>query len=339
MSFAQRTIRKKIPFYVFWELTRRCNLHCKHCYIVREPRVELSLSEIRVILRQLKKMQTLILNFSGGEVLTRKDFLMILYYAKKAGFAFKFFTNGTLLNRSIVKEIARLKPLRIEITVFSTRASIHDAITGVPGALQRTLRALELLKRYGIAVRIKTPLMRDNVSGYKRVIQLAQHMGMAYQLDPTLIPRLDGNREPLRSRINKRQLSAVLSDPKVSLAEDFIDETMQLAPSRLPCSCGHNSCAFTAYGDVYPCIILPVLAGNLRQHSFPWIWKHSRFLKKWRSYTLKDLPECSVCPLLRWCKRCPGLAYLEEGDYLSKSQRACLVADVLSALRPSGTLA
>src|SRR5512136_2526220 len=75
-----------IPFQATLELTHRCNLSCKHCYIGKSVEDELSLAELRGILDQLAGEGCMYLLLTGGEPLIRKDFFDICYYAKERGF-------------------------------------------------------------------------------------------------------------------------------------------------------------------------------------------------------------------------------------------------------------
>lgn len=319
--------KKNIPLYVFFELTRHCNLNCGHCYVVKEKRRELSTGEIKRIIDRLKDANSMILNFSGGEIFTRNDTLTVMAHARAKGFAIKFFTNGTLIDRKIASKVAGLKPLRAEVTIFSMDPKVHDSITGVRGALKRSLNAVELLRARGVPLRIKSVLMQQNASGYRQIIKLAEDVGAKYQFNPVIIPRTNTSNSPLRFTIENDALEKLLRDPKLNDNESRHDDYGAKDKDRLPCSAGHNSCAISSYGDVLPCIILPINLGNLRRKSFNDIWHNSRALRKLRSIRLGDLKDCFKCDKLSLCKRCPGSAYL-EGDILGRSARACEIANL-----------
>lgn len=332
MSLSQLTIKKKIPIYTFFELTRRCNLKCSHCYVTIEKRKELSTDEIKGIIDQLKEENCLILNFSGGEIFTRKDFFEIAWYAKKKKFAIKIFTNGTLIDKSRAEKISDLKPIRVEITVFSVKSKIHDNITGMPGSLKKSLEALSLLSKKNVPLRIKSTLMKQNASGYKQIIELAESLGAKYQFDLNIIPRIDGLKSTLKLRVNKKGLINVLGDPKIRINEKSIFNIPPRGKNHIPCNAGHNSCAITAYGDVLPCIVLPIKLGSLRKREFFDIWHNSYELRAIRSMKWEDLKGCRICSLQNYCHRCPGLAYLEDGDISAPSKTACEVTEIQSQL-------
>ena len=91
----------------------------------------------------------------------------------------------------------------------------------------------------------------------------------------------------------------------------------------VPCSAGHNICFISPEGDITPCVQLPISCGNLRAHNFDWIWYHSPEMLRIRQMRVKDIYGCQGCQYLPWCARCPGLAYLEDGDLLGPSSAAC----------------
>jgi radical SAM protein with 4Fe4S-binding SPASM domain len=100
----------------------------------------------------------------------------------------------------------------------------------------------------------------------------------------------------------------------------------------IPCSAGHNSCYISPYGDVSPCVQMPVAAGNLRKQRFEEIWYGSREMKRVRAVRESELPLCSTCSIRSYCERCPGLAETEGGDLLGAYERACELAEANARL-------
>lgn len=263
--------------------------------------------------------------------MTRKDFFSVAEYARKLNFGVKIFTNGTLIDDFMAGKLAELKPLRVEISIYGMDSKIHDKITGVKGSLEKSLNALRLLRAHKIPLRIKTPLMKSNFSGYREIVRLAKRLGAKYQFDPNIIPKLDGEKSVLRFRIGRRELLKLFQDPDVNANEDPVSGNSEKI-SDLPCSAGHNSCAINAYGDVQACAILPIKLGNLREDRFSHIWRNSPGLNYLRSIRLSDLKACSKCSLLSYCNRCPGLAYLEDGNILERAYRACVLSKIKSEI-------
>lgn len=127
-----KCVENCIPFNVQFELTYRCNLSCRHCYVVQDKQKELTFKEITSILDQLVEMGTFYLCFTGGEIFTRKDIPDILWYAKEKGFFLILLTNGTLITDKEIDELKELGPLGIEISLLGARDKTHDFITNTP---------------------------------------------------------------------------------------------------------------------------------------------------------------------------------------------------------------
>jgi AdoMet-dependent heme synthase len=91
----------------------------------------------------------------------------------------------------------------------------------------------------------------------------------------------------------------------------------------IACGAGHNACYVSAYGDVMPCVALPLACGNIREAPFAEIWAHSRGLTQVRAIRVRDLHTCASCQAATFCTRCPGQALVEDGDLYGPSRAAC----------------
>jgi radical SAM protein with 4Fe4S-binding SPASM domain len=312
--------------------------------VVREDRPELSTSEIRDILDQLAKAGTLYLTFSGGEIFIREDFLEIAEYARRLHFALRLMTNGTLINEHVADRVAALYPDRVSISIYSTTPEIHDGITLVPGSLARTIRAVKMLRDRKVKLSIGSVLMSQNVNNYLKVYELAQSMGASFRGDPRVTPRNDGDPFPLRFQINEDDLFRVWTDPIFTEQPKNEPEEFH-SPGEfhsnddwgdILCGAAHMSFYVSPYGDLYPCVQFPTLCGNLRSEFFQKIWYHSPQMLEVRSTLPSQLPICSKCNLVEHCRTCPGLAYIEEGDFRAPSKTACQEARIISDINKGG---
>ena len=338
-----RTVRAGLPLSVHFDLTYRCNERCVHCYLDHEDHGELSTEECINILEQIALSGTLFLTFSGGEIFLRKDFEEILAAARRLHFDVSLKSNALLVNSERALMLKRHGVRRVQISIYSDEAGVHDAITKVPGSLRRSLAAIPLLQAQGIQVKIACPLMKQNLLAYRGVMALAERLGVPYVLDMTITPMMDGGQEPLDHRVSPDALLPILQDEalhacgtRAPVAEvDSLPVTGSSVSSGiesaayedLPCSAGHNSCYISPYGDVYACVQLPISAGNLRGASFEQIWRNAPELNRIRGVRESELPICSNCEIKSYCERCPGLAWMEGGDLLGAYERACSLAE------------
>jgi AdoMet-dependent heme synthase len=323
--------RAHIPLSVLFEVTHRCNLGCEHCYLTEGPvgrpkarADELSLEEIRVILDDLAEAGTLFLTLSGGEVFMRRDFLDIVAAARQRGFSVTMFTTGTLLTPDVASELAALHPLSVEVSIYSARAEVHDRVTRIPGSHARSLRALRLLKERGVVILIKSPLMSVNTGELHELAALADELGAGYGFDPMLTPRRDGDQAPLTLAPTMTQMRTFFADPV--MAREFAQPVKCLPQAGEEiCGTGRRTCLISPYGDLFPCGVHPIPAGNLRQKRFHEIWTGSPLLKELRTQTVADLRGgAKAVPGFR----CSALALMEHGDFLGPHRRGEALAQL-----------
>jgi radical SAM protein with 4Fe4S-binding SPASM domain len=337
--------RLGIPLGVQLDLTYRCNERCVHCYLDHSDHGEMDTAEIKGLLDQMATAGVFFLTISGGEILMRRDFFEIVEHARRLMFCVKLKTNAVMIHKSEADRIHALAPESVQISVYSHRPEVHDAITKLPGSLQKSIAGARLLIERGVKVVFANVLMRDNFQDYSGVQALAAELGATYTVDPTITPMMDGDRSILNLNIERANLEQVFRDgsllgispeefcapPAGPMAEEDAQET-------LPCSASHTFCYVSPYGDVYPCVQFPLPTGNVRTTRFIDIWKHSPQMNEVRSITMSDLPVCSTCSHGGGsCSRCPGLAYM-EGNMRGPSSQDCEKSYVRTGVVTAGML-
>ncbi|MFZ0761112.1 MAG: radical SAM protein, partial [Candidatus Sulfotelmatobacter sp.] len=299
-----------------------------------EDHGEMTTAEIKHLLKEMADAGVFILTLSGGEIFLRKDFFEILECARALTFCIKLKTNAVLIREV---QAARLRDLGVEsiqVSIYSHRAEVHDAITKIPGSLRRSINAIRFLKSQGLKVIIANVLMTENMQDYHGVRALADELGTECTLDPTVTPKMDGDRSILDLNAGEPALRRLFRDETfVGNADDFCappplsraqgkPEPDENSMEALPCSAGHTACYVSPYGEFYPCVQFPLSCGNVRQQRFIDIWRDSQQLKEVRSIRLRDMPSCSQCSHGSTCTRCPGLAFL-EGNMRGPSTADC----------------
>jgi radical SAM protein with 4Fe4S-binding SPASM domain len=325
-EMTEKALALNIPLSVQLDLTYRCNERCVHCYLDHDDQGEMTTAEIKHLLDQMADAGVFILTLSGGEIFVRKDFFEILEYARRLTFCVKLKTNAILIRE---REAARIRDLGVEsiqISIYSHRPEVHDAITLVRGSLRRSLDAMRFLKSQGLRVIMANVLMIRNMQDYSAVRALAAELEVECTLDPTITPMMDGNRSVLSLGVDQSALRQVFRDG--SLVGD-VDEFCAIAApadenalAALPCSASHTTCYVSPYGDVFPCVQFPLATGNVRKQRFIDIWRHSDRMNDVRSIRRKDLTTCTQCTHVSSCSRCPGLAYM-EGNMRGPSSQDC----------------
>ena len=325
-EMSQKAFDLGVPISVHMDVTYRCNERCVHCYLDHEDHGEMTTAEIKGVLDQLAEAGVFFLTFSGGEVFLRRDFFEIVEYARRLQFNVKIKTNAVMIRESDAKRIRALGVDTIQISVYSHRAEVHDAITKLPGSFERTIKAIRFMLAQGLKVTIANVLMTWNRHDSDGIQQLARDMGAHYTLDPTITPMMNGDTAVLALRIPGEDLPNVFGNPNlVPNMEEFCAPPKPVTDDDMEgysCSAGHSFCYISPYGDVFPCVQFPLPSGNIRQQKFIDIWNHSPELKEVRSIKAKDLTTCSSCSHVSSCTRCPGLAYM-EGSMRGPSTADC----------------
>lgn len=328
------TLEKNIPVSVTIELTRRCPLRCRHCYLPEtagraRPGRELSASQWERILRQLARAGGLYLVFTGGEPLLRPDLPRLCRLAKTLNFDVRVFSSGHGLTAALAAELKAAGVSAFEISFYGG-PSVHDAVTGLAGSFAASLAAARLLRKSGLPVKMKVPLMTLNAGRAGWLRRMAAREGFGISFDPVIAPANDGGKNAVAYRLSGPGLGRALSKLAPAVAEAGTPAASGEPPvPYFPCGAGHNVCAVDPAGNLYPCLQLPVKLGNLTRRSFASVWRGGAWLNKWRRAGLKDLKDCAACPDMEFCSRCPGISLLEEGDAFAPNRPACELAAAL----------
>ena len=327
-EMGNRALKLGVPLSVQMDVTYRCNERCVHCYLDHDDHGEMTTAEIQGVLRQLAEAGVFFLIFSGGEVCMRMDFFELVEYARALMFSVKVKTNAFMIGGKEADRLAAVHIDAVQVSIYSHRSEVHDAITKLPRSLERSIAGIRRLRDRGVKVILANVLMRSNFQDYVGVKALAQELGAQFTIDPTITPMMDGDRSILSLGIDQDELRQVFRDqglvgnvdefcapPAGPLAEADAMDT-------IPCSAGHTACYISPYGDVYPCVQFPLPSGNVRRSKFLDIWRGSPELNEVRSITVSDVQGCSQCVHGSSCTRCPGLAYM-EGNMRGPSVQDC----------------
>jgi len=322
----QRALDQGLPLSVHLDVTYRCNERCVHCYLDHDNHGEMSTAEICGVLDQLAEAGVFFLIFSGGEVFMRMDFFRILEYARSLLFCVTVKTNAFMIREREADRLRELGVQMVQVSIYSHRPEVHDAITKLPGSLKRSIAGIRLLRSRGVSVTLANVLMRQNLADHAGVQALARELGAKFTIDPTITPKMDGDRSIIGLGIGGDDLKQVFRNPDlVGDVEEFCAPPPRVDDDvldELPCSAGHTACYISPYGDVYPCVQFPLPSGSVRKQKFLDIWRHSPELDEVRSIHARDLPVCSSCSHVGTCSRCPGLAYM-QGNLRGPSSQDC----------------
>ena len=151
---------------VIWNLVRRCNLSCKHCYSIsadHDFQGELSTAEAYTVMDDLKAFGVKVLILSGGEPLLRPDIFELSRRAKAMGFYVGLSTNGVLIDDAMIEPIAAAGYDYVGVSIDGRRET-HDLFRRREGAFDASMRGVSLCQERGIKVGLRFTLTQDNAA-------------------------------------------------------------------------------------------------------------------------------------------------------------------------------
>ena len=169
-----QTPRKPSGPVVIWNIIRRCNLTCKHCYTTSADRDfpgELRTPEIYHVMDDLKAFKVPVLILSGGEPLLHPDIFAISQRAKDLGFYVALSSTGTLINKDNIAQIAAINYQYIGVSLDGMETA-HDKFRQKSGSFQASLAGIRLCRDYGIKAGIRFTLTQDNAHDFANLLQL-----------------------------------------------------------------------------------------------------------------------------------------------------------------------
>ncbi|HUP02098.1 MAG TPA: radical SAM protein [Gemmatimonadota bacterium] len=337
----ERGATSPLPHVVAWNLTRRCNLACAHCYIAAgswySAEGELSTGECRRIADEILAVNPgVMLILSGGEPLLRDDLEEIAEHVAARGATVVVGTNGTLLTDRRIAALKRAGVQGVAVSVDSLDPVYHDRFRHGEGALADTLAAIERLRLHALDFIVQTTVTRGNRSQIPALAAWAAERGAVsfnvYFLVATgrgvgmsgLTPAENETvlLEILRLEREYRGRMLVRSKCQPQIMRHAYEAAGANSGSDSPllqyetrCPCGVQYCRITPEGKVTPCPYLPVVAGDLKTASFGEIWRESALFAELRQGALGG--RCGRCEYRKICGGCRARAWAEAGDVLA----------------------
>jgi heme d1 biosynthesis radical SAM protein NirJ len=208
---------------VIWNLIRRCNLLCKHCYSISgdvDFPGELSTAQVFETMDELKRFGVPVLILSGGEPLLRPDIFEISQRAKSLGFYTGLSSNGTLVSNHNIGKIADVGYDYVGISLDGI-GETHDAFRRRQGAFDLALNGLRLCRDNGIKTGMRFTMTMDNAAEFSKLLDLmeGERIDKFYLSHLVYAGRGNKNRADDARRDFTRQTMDVLFDRAWAAAE------------------------------------------------------------------------------------------------------------------------
>ncbi|MGZ3607297.1 MAG: 12,18-didecarboxysiroheme deacetylase [Syntrophales bacterium] len=161
---------------VVWNMTRRCNLNCIHCYSSSQNirySNELTTDEGKKLISDLASFGSPVLLFSGGEPMIREDLPELAEFAVDQGMRVVLSTNGTLLTRELAYTFKKVGVSYVGVSVDGMEKT-HDGFRGVKGSFDMTLKGIRICRDEGIKVGMRVTMNRKNIADIPALFDLIE---------------------------------------------------------------------------------------------------------------------------------------------------------------------
>jgi radical SAM protein with 4Fe4S-binding SPASM domain len=339
---------KRTPLSFSLEITARCNMNCRHCYInlpagdSKAKASELKVAEILDIARQAVDMGAIWCLVTGGEPLLRPDFVEIFMGLKKLGLLVSVFTNATLIDDEHITLFKKYPPRDIEITVYGVTKDTFEAVTRKPGSFKRFMEGLEKLQAADMRIRLKAMAINSNLHEQEAIAAFCRARTKDYfRFDPQLHLRFDGdpsrNEEIRAERLTPEQVVALeeADEVRIDAMRKECDTLINEKFTHYGCDhlfhCGAGNGEFVVSFDGLFRLCSSLCAGettfDLRKGTLAEAWNYFvPRVRDMRSQRQEFLETCRKCALVNLCLWCPAHAHLETGQLDGSTPYFCEVA-------------
>ncbi len=342
----------RVPISGQFELTARCNLHCKMCYVCKYASDKEAMSKERTaeewlaIAREAKEAGMLYLLITGGEVFLRKDFMYIYSELVKMGFHIEIYTNATMITPDIAKALGRIPPSKIGITIYGASYETYERVCGNGNAFNLAIRGIDLLLAEGITVWLKTTIVKGNVKDFYNIAKIAEERGIELGMISYISPRREGcGTFPEAERLSPFELVKFREDAgryfesksgqaynidyedgieekEIQEADEEIKEK-EAASNKDAFNCIAGKCAFwiTWDGRMTPCALMD----EPYSHPFEEGFKNAWVDVQKGCALIPSCYECKQCEHKDICMPCPARLKIETGFYDKAAPYLCEV--------------
>jgi radical SAM protein with 4Fe4S-binding SPASM domain len=331
----RRAAARRQPVNGLFELTERCNLACRMCYVRQPPgdaarrAGELSAAQWLELARAAKDNGMVFLLLTGGEVFLRPDFFEIYTPLTRLGLILTLFINGTLITESIAARLAEAPPSRTEITLYGATAATYEAVTGTPGSYARCIAGIEALVKRRVPLGLKSTLTRRNVGELDAMRQMAHQWGLPFSAGWLLSVRRDGAASEVQDcRLSAAECVELEATDRAS-ASEWTEAALResssgdCGASSFYCQAGKAAFVVNPRGEMNPCLDLTQPAARPLEIGFRAAWEQ---VQAFVDHSPPLCAACLACDARAYCQRCPAWSQLETGTLTEPVPLLCEIA-------------
>jgi len=349
------------PFVLVWELTRACELTCKHCRADARPERhpdELTTSEGKALLDEARAFgENQLVVLSGGDPLARNDTVELIEYGADRGLLMTLTPSGTAsLTPDRVTAVADAGARRLAVSVDGGSRAAHDEFRGEPGSFESTIRAAEAARDADLPLQINTTVCAETVDELPAIRELVADLDAVLWSVFFLVPV---GRGTVLDSVDPERAEAVMTWlTEVEAAEEFgiktteaphyrrvalqrrhdgadADAAANAIGRRTGITAGDGFAFVSHVGDVFPSGFLPKSAGNVREAGLVNRYRESDLFADLRDPdALRG--KCGACEYRGVCGGSRSRAYATTGDPLASDPLCAYVPEGYDGPLPNG---
>lgn len=327
--------KKYIPLSGAFELTSRCPLDCKMCYVHRKEndceaiKLEKDTGWWLRLTEEAKNAGMFMLLLTGGEPLLRKDFEEIYLNAKKSGLLVSVNTNGLLIDESKVKFFADNPPQKLNITLYGASEETYRELCGNGKAYKKVTDAIARLKQAGVNVKLNYTVTQYNRHDAENIYKFASELKIPVQTVTYMFPpvRAGGKADRLSpEEAAKVKFGCHMIDwgkekfsKHIAAKADIVRNPDGISSDgeSIPCRAGRSTFWVTWDGKMSPCGMMTSPMFEIADFSDAW----NRIKESRKKIFLPA--ECLNCELRSYCDMCAAVSQAETGEFGKVPEYAC----------------
>lgn len=317
---------KGIPVSGTFELTSRCNLSCKMCYVHMSPDEqsnmgrELTTEEWIALGKDAVEEGMIYLLLTGGEPLLRPDFLEIYTSLIQMGVMVSVNTNGTLLTPEHVACFKKYKPEKINISLYGMSDDTYGRLCGNSQGFKKAIQGIRMLKEAGIRVNLNTTFTKYNINDMEAIVAFAKEEQIPVRMSAYIFPPVRNQHCADSGNLTPEELGAAaarfdlltMEEEQLEKRKNYVLKCMNCEPdkSEMPesknssCMAGRGAFWISWDGKLYPCGMLSDYEQDIRKEQFVDAWHQTCECMK----TIFLPAECSVCRYEPLCPVCAAVS-------------------------------
>lgn len=332
---------RRIPVNGTFELTVRCNLHCKMCMFRHDDREnpelmakELTAAQWIDMARQAAEAGTMNLLITGGEPLLRPDFCEIWEGIYRQGFVTTLYTNATLVTPRVMETLRKYPPHKIGVTIYGASPETYGRVCGHPEAFQKMVEGIHQLQTLPSQMEYRATIIKDNFEDGPAIDELVRREfeidnavkqscpvnkavrgGCADVESCRVAPELDMQAKMERivesfhrivgDRFKRENLKITRTNHAAATGEQKARATL------FGCDAGMSQYTITYEGYLLACQMIGAFSTNAKINGLKNAWERFPF----EVHVPYDEGKCGDCKYQDGCRACYGTRYAETGDF------------------------